>query len=414
VFITNEQKEKQMILKETLAKTLAVQKENILSTDKGIEREMLAKIKLVPGYASVISGIRRSGKSTLLRQLISDSKAFNYLNFEDVRIFGFELKDFKRLEDIFSEEDPSDLCFFDELQNVEGWERYIRTLLDNKKTVVITGSNASLLSQELGSKLTGRHLRYELFPFSFKEFLSFKETKPTLNSFEDYLQSGGMPENIKLQNDMILQELFNDIIARDITVRYNLRNPKLVKEVALYLLSNVGKEFSFQKLRKMYDLGSVNTIISLIGYYEDSYLLFTVPQFDFSFRSRLVNAKKVYAIDTGLIKANSVSFSRDKGSMLENVVFIHLKRLDREVFYFKKDNECDFVTRDASKKLELFQVCFELNEDNKDREINGMLAAMDYTKQKTGTILTLNQTDELEFDKRTIFVKPVWRWILDT
>jgi len=403
-----------MILKETLAKTLAVQKENILSTDKGIEREMLAKIKLVPGYASVISGIRRSGKSTLLRQLISDSKAFNYLNFEDVRIFGFELKDFKRLEDIFSEEDPSDLCFFDELQNVEGWERYIRTLLDNKKTVVITGSNASLLSQELGSKLTGRHLRYELFPFSFKEFLSFKETKPTLNSFEDYLQSGGMPENIKLQNDMILQELFNDIIARDITVRYNLRNPKLVKEVALYLLSNVGKEFSFQKLRKMYDLGSVNTIISLIGYYEDSYLLFTVPQFDFSFRSRLVNAKKVYAIDTGLIKANSVSFSRDKGSMLENVVFIHLKRLDREVFYFKKDNECDFVTRDASKKLELFQVCFELNEDNKDREINGMLAAMDYTKQKTGTILTLNQTDELEFDKRTIFVKPVWRWILDT
>jgi len=414
VFITNEQKEKQMILKETLAKTLAVQKENILSTDKGIEREMLAKIKLVPGYASVISGIRRSGKSTLLRQLISDSKAFNYLNFEDVRIFGFELKDFKRLEDIFSEEDPSDLCFFDELQNVEGWERYIRTLLDNKKTVVITGSNASLLSQELGSKLTGRHLRYELFPFSFKEFLSFKETKPTLNSFEDYLQSGGMPENIKLQNDMILQELFNDIIARDITVRYNLRNPKLVKEVALYLLSNVGKEFSFQKLRKMYDLGSVNTIISLIGYYEDSYLLFTVPQFDFSFRSRLVNAKKVYAIDTGLIKANSVSFSRDKGSMLENVVFIHLKRLDREVFYFKKDNECDFVTRAATKKLELFQVCFELNEDNKDREINGMLAAMDYTKQKTGTILTLNQTDELEFDKRTIFVKPVWRWILDT
>ena len=403
-----------MVLKETLAKTLAAQKENILSTDKGIEREMLAKIKLVPGYASVISGIRRSGKSTLLRQLISDSTAFNYLNFEDVRIFGFELKDFKRLEDIFSEEGFSDLYFFDELQNVEGWERYIRTLLDNKKTVVITGSNASLLSKELGSKLTGRHLRYELFPFSFKEFLSFKDTKPSLNSFEEYLQSGGMPENVKLQNDMILQELFNDIIARDITVRYNLRNPKLVKEVALYLLSNVGKEFSFQKLRKMYDLGSVNTIISLIGYYEDSYLLFTVPQFDFSFRSRLVNAKKVYAIDTGLIKANSVSFSQDRGRMLENVVFIHLKRLSKEVFYFKKDNECDFITRDAKKKLELFQVCFELNEDNKDREISGMLAAMDYTKQKTGIILTLDHTDELEFDKKIIYVKPVWKWLLDT
>ena len=403
-----------MILKETLAKTLAAQKENILSTDKGIEREMLAKIKPVPGYASVISGIRRSGKSTLLRQLISDNTAFNYLNFEDVRIFGFDLKDFKRLEDIFSEESSSDLYFFDELQNVEGWERYIRTLLDTKKTVVITGSNASLLSKELGSKLTGRHLRYELFPFSFKEALSFWNIKPSLQSFEEYLQTGGMPEHLKQQNEMILQELFNDIIARDITVRYNLRNPKLVKELALYLLSNVGKEFSFQKLRKMYDLGSVNTVISLIGYYEDSYLLFTVPQFDFSLKKRLVNAKKVYAIDTGFIRANSVSFSQDKGRILENLVFIQLKRFGREVFYFKKDNECDFVTRDASKKLELFQVCFELNEDNKDREINGILAAMDYTKQKSGTIFTLNQTDELEFDKRTIFVKPVWKWLLDT
>lgn len=402
-----------MILKETLAKTLAEQRETILSADKGIEREMLAKIKPVTGYASVISGIRRSGKSTLLRQLISDNTAFNYLNFEDVRIFGFELKDFKRLEDIFSEEGTSELYFFDELQNVEGWERYVRTLLDNKKTVVITGSNASLLSKELGSKLTGRHLRYELFPFSYKEALSFWNVKPSLQSFEKYLLTGGMPEYLKLSNDMILQELFNDIISRDITVRYNLRNPKLVKELALYLLSNVGKEFSFQKLRKMYDLGSVNTVISLIGYYEDSYLLFTVPQFDFSLRSRQVNAKKVYAIDTGFIRANSVSFSQDKGRILENLVFIQLKRFGREVFYFKKDNECDFITRDKNKKLELFQVCFELNDENKDREINGMLAAMDYTKQKSGTIFTLNQTDELEFDKRTIFVKPVWKWLLD-
>jgi hypothetical protein len=347
---------------------------------------------------------------------MAGKKDFAYLNFEDVRIFGFELKDFKRLEEIFSLQDKCDLYFFDELQVVDGWERYIRTLLDTKKTVVITGSNASLLSKELGSKLTGRHLRYELFPFSYNEALSFRKVKPSLQSaeggFEEYLHYGGMPEHLKLQNDMILQELFNDIIARDITVRYNLRNPKLVKELALYLLSNVGKEFSFQKLKKMYDLGSVNTIISLISYYEDSYLLFTVPQFDFSLRTRMVNAKKIYAIDTGLIRANSVSFSQDKGRMLENIVFIHLKRLGREVFYFKKNNECDFITRDATKKLELFQVCFELNEDNKNRELNGMLEAMDYTKQKTGTIFTLNQTDELVDGKRTIYVKPVWQWLM--
>lgn len=161
-----------------------------------------------------------------------------------------------------------------------------------KKTAVITGSNASLLSKELGSKLIGRHLRYELFPFSYKEFLKFKNAKPSLQSFDEYLETGGFPENVKLKNDLILQELFNDIIARDIIVRYNLRNPKIVKELTLYLLSNVGKEFSYQKLKKVFNFGSVNTVISLFGYYEDSYLLFTVPQFNYSFKSRIVNAKK--------------------------------------------------------------------------------------------------------------------------
>lgn len=401
-----------MILKETIADAVNNQKEFILVSDSGIEREILEQISLFPGYASVISGIRRSGKSTLLRQLMADRTDFNYLNFEDVRIFGFELKDFKRLEDIFSSKENYELYFFDELQNVDGWERYVRTLLDKKKTVVITGSNASLLSKELGSKLTGRHVRYELFPFSYNEALSFWNLKPSLESFEQYLFNGGLPEHLHQKNDMLLQELFNDIIARDITVRYNLRNPKLVKELALYLLSNVGKEFTFQRLKKMYDLGSVNTVISLIGYYEDSYLIFTVPQFDFSFRKRLVNAKKVYAIDTGLIRANSVSFSHDKGRMLENVVFIHLKRLAQEVFYYKKKNECDFIVRDAQKKLALFQVCFELNEDNKDREVNGLIEAMEYAKVKTGTILTLNQNDEFTFNGLKVIVKPIWQWLI--
>ena len=402
-----------MILKETIAETVNNQKELIYNTDKGVAREILKQVELVPGYASVISGIRRTGKSTLLRQLIPNKTDFNYLNFEDVHIFGFELNDFKRLEEIFSSIGNYDLYFFDELQNVQGWERYVRTLLDKKKTVVITGSNASLLSKELGSKLTGRHVRHELFPFSYSESLSFWKLKPSLQSFEEYLYNGGLPEHLKQKNEMLLQELFNDIIARDIIVRYNLRNPKLVKELALYLLSNVGKEFTFQRLKKMYDLGSVNTVISLIGYYEDSYLLFTVPQFDFSFRKRLVNAKKVYAIDTGFIRANSASFSQDKGRMLENIVLIHLKRLGREVFYYKKKNECDFIVRNAQKKLELFQVCFELNEDNKDRETTGMLEAMEYTKLKSGTILTLNQSDELIFSSKKIAVSPVWQWLIN-
>jgi len=402
-----------MILKETIAETVKAQKDFILGTDKGIEREILPEIELTPGYAAVISGIRRTGKSTLLRQIIAGKTEFHYLNFEDVRIFGFDVKDFKRLDDIFSSTGNYELYFFDEIQNVDGCERYIRTLLDRKKRVVITGSNASLLSRELGSKLTGRHLRYELFPFSYKETLSYKNAAPSINRFEEYLYSGGMPEYIRLPNDMLLQELFNDIIARDITVRYSLRNPKLVKELALYLFSNIGKEFSFQRLKKMYELGSVNTVISLIGYYEDSYLLFTVPQFDYSIRKQLVNSKKIYAVDTGLVRAGSLSFSKDKGRMLENIVFIHFKRLGREVFYFRRDYECDFITRDAKKNAELFQVCFELNDENKDREVNGILAAMDYTNLKTGTILTLNQNDELDFDNKKVTVRPVWQWLLE-
>jgi len=412
LFVTNEQGLNIMILKETLSETVKAQKEIILDSDSGIKREKLKEIQPAPGIATVISGIRRVGKSTLLRQLISTETHFNYLNFEDVRIFGFDIKDFKRLEEVFSTGNDTRLYLFDEIQNVDEWERYIRTLLDKKRSVILTGSNASLLSKELGSKLTGRHLRYELFPFSYKEFLSFNKSRQSLQSFEEYLHKGGMPEYLKLGNDMILQELFNDIIARDITVRYNLRSPRLIKELALYLLTNVGKEFSFQKLRKMYDLGSVNTIISLIGYYEDSYLFFTVPQFDFSLRKRQMNAKKIYAIDTGFIRANSVSFSQDKGRMLENVVFIHLKRLGREIFYFKKNIECDFIARDAAKKLSLYQVCFDLNEDNKDREINGLLAAMEYTRMNTGTVLTLNQADELEIGKNKIFIKPVWKWFV--
>lgn len=402
-----------MILKETLTEVVKSQKENLLNSDPGILREKIHEIRFSPGFAVIISGIRRSGKSTLLRQLIEKTKVFNYINFEDVRVFNFDVKDFNRLDEVFSSQSKSDFYFFDEIQNVNHWEKYIRTLLDRKKNVVITGSNASLLSKELGTKLTGRHLRFELLPFSYNEYLVFRNEGPSFENFEGYLHNGGFPEYLKLKNEMILQELFNDIIVRDITVRYNLRNPKLVKEMALYLLSNVGREFTFQRLKKTYDLGSVNTVISLIGYYEDSYLLFTVPQFDYSYRKQLVNPKKIYAVDTGLIRANSVSFSDSLGYMLENIVFIHLKRMGKEVFYYKRKHECDFISRASNKALEAFQVCYELNEDNKDREINGLIEAMDYLKIKSAVILTHNQTDELDIDNKKILIKPVFNWLIE-
>ncbi|MCH8325760.1 MAG: ATP-binding protein, partial [Bacteroidetes bacterium] len=161
------------------------------------------------------------------------------------------MEDFQRLEEVFFSLSKSNIFLFDEIQNIEGWEIYIRTLLDKNKKVIITGSNATLLSKELGTKLTGRHLKYELFPFSYSEYLHNKNKKPSTVSFLDFFTLGGFPEYLRLKEKMILKELFNDIIARDITVRYNLRNSKLVKEIALYLISNIGKEFSYQNLRKI-------------------------------------------------------------------------------------------------------------------------------------------------------------------
>ena len=401
-----------MILKETLLEVVKTQKENLFKTDFGTPREKLKEIKLVSGLAIIISGIRRAGKSTLLRQLTNKMKNFHYINFEDLRIYGFKLEDFQRLEEVFLSFSKSNIFLFDEIQNVEGWEIYVRALLDKKKTIIITGSNASLLSKELGTKLTGRHLKYELFPFSYSEYLHNKNKKPSINSFINFFTLGGFPEYLRLKEKMILQELFNDIIARDITVRYNLRNSKLVKELALYLLSNIGKEFSYQNLRKIYELGSVNTVISLVGYYEDSYLFFTVPQFDYSYRKQLKNPKKIYAVDSGLIEANSVSFTQDKGRILENIVVLHLKRLGKEIYYFNKQKECDFITREIDKKFSAFQVCYELNDENKNREINGLIEATDYLQIKTGTILTLKQNDKININDKWILVLPVWKWCL--
>lgn len=401
-----------MILKSTLAEVIESQKENLLKSSKGVLRDKLKEIKLSKKYATVITGIRRSGKSTLLRQLITKHKKFHYLNFEDIRLFSFKPNDFEKLEEVFLDKSTSNVYFFDEIQSVSDWERYVRTLVDENKVIVLTGSNASLLSSELGTKLTGRHLRYELYPFSYSEYLKKFKLKASANSFEDYLKLGGFPEFLNQKNENILQELVNDILSRDIVARYSLRNPKMVKEIALYLLSNVGKEFSYQNLRKMYNLGSVNTVIALVGYLENSYLLFTIPQFDFSYKKQLINTKKIYAIDTGLVEANSVSFSKDKGRVLENSVFIHLKRLGKEVFFYKKQRECDFISRDKKKDLDAYQVCYNLTEENKDREINGLVEALTFIKKDSGQILTLNQTDEFVVNDKKIFVKSVWKWMM--
>lgn len=394
--------------KDILLKVAESQKQELETVDIGTKRELLNQITTDVPHALILSGIRRCGKSTLLKQLMKKTKECSYFDFEDPRCFAFEIEDIDRLEEALNETyGECSVYFFDEIQAVKTWERLIRGLLDRHKKCVLTGSNASLLSKEIGTKLTGRHLTYELFPFSYTETLRFTNEKASTESAQRYVTEGGFPEVYKYNRKDILRELLDDILARDIIARYGLRDTKILKELLLFLLSNVGKEYSYNQLARTFGLGSVSTVISFISYFEESYLIFTIQKFDFSYKKQLISPKKVYAVDWGLVKANTTSFSEDKGRALENAVFIHLRRTYKDIYYFKETHECDFVIKEKTRITQLFQVCTELNDHNREREIAGLKAAMKKFGLKTGTIVTLNQEDRFD----SIKVVPAWKWL---
>lgn len=401
-----------MILKETLRSVVRSQRSEILSADLGVMRERTKEMNLELPHALIISGVRRCGKSTVLRQIMKKIDKYYYLNFEDTRLVNFEAGDFEKLDEIFREEyGDCGFYLFDEIQNVPHWEVFVRSRLDRRKRFVITGSNASLLSRELGTRLTGRHLNLELFPFSFNEMLLLKGRKANVDSFEKYLELGGFPEYLKYGDGGILRELFTDIIQRDIVARHKIRASKTLEEMALYLLTNAGKEFSYNSLKRVFGLKSTSTVVSFVSYFEDSYLLFTIPKFDYSLKKQLVNQKKVYSIDNGLSSVNSVSFSADKGRMLENMVFLRLRRDYADVFYFRENGECDFLVKGKNKIKMAVQVTYGLTEDNKKRELGGVMEAMRKFDLKEGLILTYDQEDEFNIEGRRIVVKPVWKWM---
>lgn len=403
-----------MINETALKEVIEFQRNWILNLDKGIDRNKLNEIELHKGFALIISGIRRCGKSTLLSQILKKQKEFYYLNLEDPRLEGFEIKDFNRAEKIFRETYKNNgAWFFDEIQNIENWELFVRYLVDKKEKVILTGSNASLLSRELGTKLTGRHLDVQLFPFSYNEFLKFLKLEASKKSYEGFLFKGGFPEFLKKSDSAILNELLNDVIMRDIVNRFGIRNSALLKKIALYLISHVGKEFSFNSLKKMFQIKSVQTVIDYVSYFEDSYILFTIPKFSYSYKKQQINPKKVYSIDNGFSYENSVTFSKDKGKMLENNIFLQLRKKYKEIFYFQEEHECDFVFKEKNKIIGAIQSCYDLNNENQEREINGLLEAMKKFKLKKGLIITLNQENKFNFDDKKIIVMPVWKWMLE-
>lgn len=398
-----------MLLESQIKEVYDYQINYISQLPTGTPRQIVENLDLTDTHITILTGIRRCGKSTVLLQLKNELSNYNYFNFEDPRLSLFEVNDFFKLEKIFNK--SSNIFLFDEIQNVEGWEGYIRVLHDQKKKVIITGSNARILSKELGTSLTGRQISYDIFPFSFAEYLKHLKLKADTDSFSGYLSSGGFPEFIDSGKQDILINLYNDLIYRDIVVRHGIKNPKVLKELGIYMASNVGKEFSYNKLAKIFDLGSVNTVKSYISYFEDAFLFFTVPRFSYSLKQQAVNPRKIYGIDTGFISKLSLSFSKDLGRLLENSVFLQLKRLGKEIFYYREKSECDFVAVKNNKIELLAQVCLELSSDNMLREVKGLYDAMEEFKFNEGYIFTLNQEDKLKRNGKIIHITPVWKWI---
>lgn len=354
----------------------------------------------------VVSGVRRCGKSTLLLQNVSKNDNTLVINFEDPRLESFELNDFYKLENIANKSNKN-IFVFDEIQNIPEWEKYVRSANERGKKIYITGSNASLLSKELGTRLTGRYKQTELFPFNFAEYLEFTSKNADENSYKDFLISGGFPEYLKEQNPEYLRTLLKDIIIRDIAVRRNIRNENLVVRLAVYLISNIGKELSYNNITKILQIKSVRSTIDYCDYLQESYLFEFVPLFSYSIKQQIGNPKKVYCIDTGMAKANSLSMSDDFGRMLENAVYIKLRNKTKDIQYFKNENsECDFIVEDNNKKLTAIQVCWNLTIDNLKRELEGLKNAIEITKAEKGLIITYNQEDNFE----NIPVIPVWKW----
>jgi uncharacterized protein len=399
-----------MITSSQLEEIIISQNSIIKDKNAGTKRELLEKVAEVEGFASIITGIRRCGKSTLMLQILGDQNTnILFLNFEDIRLSGFEISDFNTLLAIIDKKGYIKL-FFDEIQFVENWEMMVRTCLDKGLHVIITGSNAAMLSVELGTKLTGRHLSAELFPFSFSEFVKFKGKELSLESFNEYLLTGGFPDYVRTGNGQILRTLLDDILARDIAVRYGVRDFNSLRQLCVYLISNIGKPFSATKIKGMFGLNAPSTILDYLSYFEKSYIFQYLPKFSFSMKVQIRNSKKVYAIDLGLFTENSVSFSEELGRRLENAVFLFLRAQTQEIYYFQEKKECDFVVFKNGKLDRLVQVCYTLDAHNLKRETEGLLEAMAFFDQSEGYLLTHSQSDVYNFEKKKINVLPAWEY----
>jgi predicted AAA+ superfamily ATPase len=413
------------ILKTVIAEQVELYEASLGSVPRDFPERLLASREVI-----VISGIRRCGKSTLLHQIRRKAAERDYyLNFDDERLTRFSVDDFQPLTELFHELfGPQTAFYFDEIQNVPGWERFIRRIHDAGNRVFVTGSNAGMLSRELGTRLTGRHIRHELHPFSFREFLRFKgeerlaadhdktQDKGRLKAlFAEYFKSGGFPAYLRSGDSDILKALFEGILYRDVMVRNNLTNAREFSELVLHLASNIGSLSSYNSLAKTIGVAGATTAGTYVSLLEDAYLLFQVRKYDRSVRKQIQNPRKIYFEDNALAARLGFRFMDTDGRFLENLAAVELRRRGTDLFYHSSPkHECDFVTREGAGITAAIQVCARCDSPGtRGREIAGLLDAMDAYALKEGMIVTFDESAATTVNGKRVVLKPAWQWLLE-
>jgi predicted AAA+ superfamily ATPase len=432
--------------KEKLKELIIGHKEGFLSRSGLVRRQIQDRIAnyLPQREILIITGVRRSGKSSLLRLICADlinnkdvlESSILYLNFEDERFVPFTVQDFEPLYEAFMEiENPRGrkYLFFDEIQNVTGWEKWLNRLYEFEDVkIFVTGSNAAMLSSEISSALTGRNRQIVTWPFSFMEFLTMKGVSIDAKSlyqrqrkieikrlFSEYLRMGGFPEVLKISDTTLLEQYYKDIVYRDVIARYGIKNIKEIKELTLFLAANPGTVQSYKNMQRLIGVKSLNTVKNYLEALKDVYLFFPVDLFDYSLKRQIYNPSKVYCIDTAMSDAISFKFSRNIGHIYENMVFLELQRRNKGVYYWKskKGKEVDFIIREGPDITEAIQVCFSMEDDKtRRRELQGLTEVKDELKAQRLTVITDDEESTATVERagrnEEISIIPLWKWLI--
>ena len=410
------------------------EKEHLLELEY-VEREKLepAKKWINSDLVKVILGPRRAGKSVFAFMLLRNSQ-FMYLNFDDEALLRFSPVDTDELiKELHSVYGNVKTILFDEIQNLPNWELFVNRLHRLGYNLIITGSNAKLLSKELSTILTGRHIPIEIMPFNFKEFLKAKKFKidyesvavpqkrgELLNLISNYLTYGGFPEIVIKGFDPkeYLSILFDSVLFKDIVKRYKVRHSGIISDLASYLVNNFSNYYTLRKLQKALLFGSVSTVEKYIDYLKEAYLIAQLKRFSYKVKKRIKSPKKIYVIDNGYIYAKAIRYSPDKGRLIENFVFTELLKrgfkANTDLFYYKTRNgrEIDFVVKKDLSITKLIQVSYEIaNINTLDREIKSLIEASDELKANNLVILTWDTERTIEKKGKTIQLIPIWKWI---